>query len=81
MSPRSGRHHDLLQAHEIALQDRLTVLQQHGDHLLEVGLQFIKGLSLAVGAGEARNVAHEQPGVGTALDHGGEGAHSLNRSL
>ena len=50
MSPRSGRHHDLLEAHEIALQDRLAVLQEHGDHLLEVGLQFIEGQPLAVGA-------------------------------
>ena len=45
------RLHDLLQTHEIALQIRLAVLQQHGDHILEGGLQFIKALPLAVSAG------------------------------
>jgi hypothetical protein len=58
-SPRSGRQHDLLQANEIALQRRLAVFQQHGDHLLEVCLQFFEGLALAVSARKARNVANE----------------------
>ena len=76
LSPRSGRQHDLLQAHEIALQRRLAVFQQHGDHLLEVGLQFIEGLALAVSARKARNVANEKARLRTALDHGRERTHS-----
>ena len=50
---------------------------EHGDHLLEVGLQLIKGVPLAVSAGESRDVAHKQARVRTALDDGGKGTHSL----
>jgi hypothetical protein len=65
-----------VQAHKITRQRRVAVFQQHGDHLLEVGLQFIEGRALAVSTRESRNVANEQTGFCTALDHGREGTHS-----
>ena len=65
-----------MQAHKITLQRRVAVFQQHGDHLLEVGLQFIEGLALAVSTRKSRNVANEKARLRTALDHGREGTHS-----
>jgi predicted nuclease of predicted toxin-antitoxin system len=69
LTPRSGRHADLLEANKIGFQLGFTILQEHGNHLLQVRLKLIKALCLTMGAWKPRYIAHEQTGVGAALDH------------
>jgi hypothetical protein len=49
----------------------------NGDHLLEIGLQLVERCPLAMGAGEARHMAHKQTCLAAALDHSGVGTHDL----
>ena len=68
-NPRSGRYRDLLEPNKIAVQSGFAVLQKHGNDLLQVRLQLIQALALAVGAREAWDVAHQQPSLRAALNH------------
>jgi hypothetical protein len=71
------RYTNLLQANEISFELGLAILKQHLNHLMEVGLQFLNGLSLAMGTGESRHITNEQSGAGTALNHSGKRSHGL----
>ena len=66
---RSGRHADPQKANKVGIQLRFAIFQQHGNHLLQVDLQLIEAFGLAVGGWKTWQVAHEQAGVGAALDH------------
>jgi hypothetical protein len=63
------RYTNLLQANEISFELGLAILKQHLNHLMEVGLQFLNGFSLAMGPGESRYIANQQSRAGTALNH------------
>jgi hypothetical protein len=63
------RYTNLLQANEISFELGLAILNLHLNHLMEVGLQFLNGLSLAMGPGESRHIANQQSRAGTALNH------------
>ncbi len=71
------RYTNLLQANEIGFELGLAILKQHLNHLLQVGLQFLNGFSLAMGPGESRHITNEQSGAGTALNHSGKRSHGL----
>jgi len=53
----------------------LAIGEQHGDHVLQIGVQLIERLALAVRAGEAGHIAHIELRVGAAFNHGGVGMH------
>ena len=53
-------HCNRLDAYELCLELRLTLLEEHLDDLLEVALEFIERLGLGVGTGESGNVADQQ---------------------
>ena len=67
--PRSSEDRDLLKPNKVSIQLRFAVLQQHGDHLLEVGLQFIQTFGLAMGARKSGHVAYKQACLRTTLNH------------
>jgi hypothetical protein len=71
------RYTNLLQANEISFELWLAILKQHLNDLMEVGLQFLNGFSLAMGPGESRHITNEQSGAGTALNHSGKCSHGL----
>ncbi len=68
---------NLLQANEIGFKLGLAILKQHLNHLMQVGLQFLNGLSLTMSPGESRHITNEQSGAGTALNHGRKRSHGL----
>lgn len=45
-----------LRTHELAIEARLAVLEQHGDHLRKILLQFIQAFALTVCARKSRDV-------------------------
>ena len=71
------RYTNLLQANEIGFELGLPIFKQHLNHLMQVGLQFLNGFSLAMGSGESRHITNEQSGAGTALNHSGKRSHGL----
>jgi hypothetical protein len=50
-------HRDALNADELSLKIRLSVFQQHPNHLAQVLDQFLDRLALRMSTGEAGNVA------------------------
>jgi len=50
---------DCLYAHELGLERWFAVLEQHANNFLQVALQFVQTIALAVRTGPARNVADE----------------------
>ena len=66
---------DGLRADELRLQRRLAVLEEHGDDLAKVGVEFVETVPLAVGAREPRDIPDEDAGLRVPLDDGGVSAH------
>ena len=66
---------DRLRADELRLEGGLPILQEHGDHLPQVGVELVKAVPLAVSAWEAGNVSDEDAGLRVALDDGRVSAH------
>jgi len=64
-----------LDTDEFALKGRLTVLQKHLDHFLEISVEFIERFSLSMRSGEARHISYIKPGIGIAFDHCGVMGH------
>ena len=67
--------HDGLDAYEFGFKLRFAILKEQRDDLLEVAVEFIERLRLAVGTGKAGDVADIQPGVRIAFDDCGKGLH------
>ena len=63
-------HSDHLCADELGIERWLTIFEQHLDDLFQVGVQLVEGLALAVRAGEARDVADVETGLGAAFNDG-----------
>lgn len=73
---RDARHSDDdygLRAHELRLELGLAIVQQHGDYLLQIGLQRVERLGLAVRTAEPGYETHIALRVGATFDHGGIG--------
>lgn len=71
-------HSHGLRPDELGLEDWLTVLQQHRDHLFEVPAELILRRALRVRALPPRDVANVKPRVLVALDDSGKRAHGEN---
>ena len=54
---------------ELSFEAGFTVLEEHRNDLLEVGLKLVEGLGLAMGAGETWHVADQEAGIRIALDN------------
>lgn len=69
------RHFDGLCADEHAVESRIAFLEEHFDHFLEIGTQFVERLALAVRAGKTWHPPHVQTGVRVTFDDGSEVFH------
>jgi hypothetical protein len=69
---------DRLQPHELGLELRISVLEEHLDDLAEVALHLIRGVSLAVSTWPSRYPADEDPGIGVAFDDYVVGADDIS---
>ena len=65
--------HDGLDADELGFELRFTVLQEKGDDFLQVAIEFVERLGLAMGAGKAGHVSDVDTGVRIAFDDCGIG--------
>ena len=50
------------------------MLEKHGDHFLQVGLELIEAASLAMGTRKAMHITHQQSRIGATLNHSGKRA-------
>lgn len=66
---------DILHADKLRLQNRLPILQKHGDDLAQVFGQLVQGLALGVGSRKAGDETDIDPGLRATLDHSGIDAH------
>ena len=64
----SGDAHRL-RSDELRFELRLAILKQHGDHLREVGLQFLHRRPLAMRSPKAGNVTYQQASLSIALHY------------
>jgi len=71
------RHIDGLCANEHTVEARLTLLEEHADHLLQIAPQFVEGLSLTVPPLETGYPTHVQTGVRVSFDDGSGVLHEL----
>jgi hypothetical protein len=71
---RSG-HGDVLDADELGLEDRVPVLQEHGENLPQIVCQLVQGLTLGMRTWEPGDESHIGPSLGAALDDGRVDAH------
>jgi hypothetical protein len=55
---------------------RLSILEEHGDNLCEIGLQFLHAIALAMRPAEPGNMAHKQAGFCVAFHHSGIRSHA-----
>jgi hypothetical protein len=67
---------DGLRAHKLRLELGLAIVQEHGDHLLEIGIEFVERFGLAVRAWEPGHITHIELRVGATFDYRGIGMHS-----
>ena len=74
----SGHDHGL-RTNILPLQRRLPVIQEHGDDLLEVVVEFLKSLALAVCSRKPRDVANVEACIRATFHNGGVGRHGYNR--
>ena len=70
------RHLDRLDCYELGLELGLAIFEEHADNFLQVRLQFIERLALAVGTRPPRHMADEQSRVRVAFDDDAEGSHA-----
>ena len=75
-TPYSGDH-DGLGADVLSLHDWLTVVEEHGNDLLEILGELLDRFPLTMRARETGDVTDIETGIGTALDHCGIGVHGL----
>ena len=61
-----------MDADEFRLKLRFAVLEEHGNHLLEVFVQLVERLALRVSTRKSRNKADEQTSMRITLDYCGE---------
>lgn len=71
------RHFDGLCADEHAVESRIALLEEHFDHFLEIGTQFVERLALAVRAGKTWHPPHVQTGVRVSFDDGSKMSHDV----
>lgn len=64
-----------LRPDELGLEGLLPVLEQHGDDFLEIRLELVERITLAVSARKARDRADVDAGFRIAFDDGRIGAH------
>lgn len=64
-----------LSTDEFSFAGRITILEQHGHDLLEVGSQLFLGVALAMRARKPRHIADEKTGIGVAFYNGSERVH------
>ena len=72
-----GVHDDGLGPDKLGVELGFAVVKQHGNHFLQIRMQFIQRRALAVRTGEAGHMAHVEVGIGAALDYGGVSVHGL----
>ena len=72
---------DSLNADEFGFELRFAILEKESDDFLQVAVELVKRLRLAVGAREARDISDVQTGVGIAFDDCGISLHGLVRIL
>jgi hypothetical protein len=60
--------HDGLDADEFGFKAGLAILEEKGDDFLQVAVELVERLSLAVRPGESGHVANEESGVRVPLD-------------
>ena len=58
-----------LDSDELGLESGLAILKEHGDDLLEISLELVEGLSLAMSTGETRHVTDQEAGIHVSLDN------------
>lgn len=66
-----------LKAHELGLEFRIAVLEEHRDDLTKILFEFVEGCPLAVGPRPARNRTDEEARVRIPFDDHVERAHVL----
>jgi hypothetical protein len=71
---RSG-HGDVLDANELGLEDRLPVLQEHGDNFPQIVCQLVQGLTLGMRTWEPGDESHIVSSLEAAPDDGRVDAH------
>jgi hypothetical protein len=72
---------DVVDADEFRLKLRFAVLEEHGNHLLEVFVQLVERLALRVSTRKSRNKADEQTSMRITLDYCGERPHGVFRGI
>ena len=61
----------------VPMYDWLTVVEEHGNDLLEILGKLLDRFPLTMRARETGDVTDIETGIGTALDHCGIGVHGL----
>src|SRR5688500_12198969 len=69
------RHEDGLGSDELRLEWWFPVLEEHRDHLAEVGVQLVEAVPLGVRPRKPGDIPHEYARLRVALDYGGVSAH------
>lgn len=69
---------DGLNSDELRFKARGTILAQHLDDLLEIGIEFIQGGRLRMRTGKAWNISDVESGIGTTLNYSGIGFHKCD---
>src|SRR6266571_2218259 len=72
---RHDSRHDGLDADEFGLKLRFAILEKESDDFLQVAVELVQRLCLAVGTGKARDVTDVETSIGIALDDCREGLH------
>ena len=70
-----SRNFDGLDSDKLRLNMRRAVLTQHLDNLLQVDVEFIKGLGLRMSSGKTGNVTHIEAGIRATLNYCGISFH------
>lgn len=64
-------HGNRVCADEFAFDGEVAVFEQHLDHFLEIGVEFVEGFALGMGTGDAGDVADIEAGLRIFFDDGG----------
>ena len=71
---RSGDH-DNLSAYKLAFHDGCAFIEDQGNDLLEIVIELLKRLALAVRTGKARNVTDIEAGIWAMFNYGSKNSH------
>ena len=75
------RDRDVVDSDEFRFKLRITVLEEHGNHLLEIVVQFVERLALKVSPRKSWDETDKQTSVRIALNYCGVRLHGVSRRV